>query len=86
MVGVFKWAQRRGSEPVPAAVPPAPLYTTTSSKVLPRFLTAVSQQEAPVLLDLGAVVGANVGFFGDRLGCKIYVEDLFAEVEKEKGA
>jgi hypothetical protein len=67
---------------VPAAAPPSPVHTTTSSKVLPRFLSAVGQQPAPVLLDLGAVVGTNIGFFGDRLACKIYVEDLFTEVER----
>ena len=39
------------------------------------------QQPAPVLLDLGPVVGSNVTFFGDRFACKIHVEDLVAEVE-----
>ncbi|MEZ5316999.1 MAG: class I SAM-dependent methyltransferase [Vicinamibacterales bacterium] len=53
----------------------------TSSKVLPRFLSALAQHPTPVLLDLGPVVGANIAFFGERLACKIYVEDLFADVE-----
>jgi hypothetical protein len=53
----------------------------STSKVLPRFLNALAQHATPVILDLGPVVGANVAFFGDRLSCKIYVEDLFAEVE-----
>lgn len=79
MTGVFKWASRKADPdpPVAAATPPA-----AASKVLPRFVAAVAQQPAPVLLDLGSVVGANVGFFGDRLACKIYVEDLLAEVER----
>ena len=49
--------------------------------MFPRFLAAVAQQPAPVLLDLGPVVGSNITFFGERLACKIYVEDLFADVE-----
>ena len=52
-----------------------------TSKVFPRFLAAVAQQPAPVLLDLGPVVGSNITFFGERLACKIYVEDLIADVE-----
>ena len=32
-------------------------------------------------MDLGPVVGPNVAFFGDELACKLFVEDLFADVE-----
>jgi hypothetical protein len=35
----------------------------------------------PLLLDLGPVVGANISFFGERLACKIFVDDLFADIE-----
>lgn len=52
-----------------------------TSRVLPRFLSALVQRPAPVLLDLGPVVGANIAFFGERLSCKIYVEDLVADIE-----
>jgi len=52
-----------------------------TSKVFPRFLAALAQQAAPVLLDLGPVVGPNVGFFGERLSCKIHVEDLVSDIE-----
>lgn len=79
---MFKWSTRKPDDP--AALPPAEessVDLTSTSKVLPRFLHALSNQPAPVILDLGPVVGANVAFFGDRLACKIYVEDLFAEVE-----
>jgi hypothetical protein len=38
--------------------------------------------DAPVLLDLGAVVGSNVTFLGERLGCKLTVEDIYADVER----
>jgi hypothetical protein len=75
--GFFK----RRSE-TPAAVPaPASPDIVATSKVFPRFLAALSQQPAPVLLDLGPVVGPNIGFFGDRLSCKIYVEDLVSDIE-----
>ena len=33
-------------------------------------------------MDLGPVVGSNVTFFGERLGCKIIVEDLFADLDR----
>ena len=44
-------------------------------------MAALAQQPAPVLLDLGPVVGTNITFFGERLSCKIFVDDLFADVE-----
>jgi hypothetical protein len=70
---------------VPA--PGAP-ETVTVSKVFPRFMAALVPRPSPVLLDLGPVVGANISFFGERLACKIYVEDLFAEIEsiRRRGA
>src|SRR5262249_2906872 len=37
---------------------------------------------SPVLVDLGPVVGTSVNFFGEQLGCKIYVEDLFADLDR----
>jgi hypothetical protein len=45
-------------------------------------MAALGQLESPVLLDLGAVVGTNVALFGEQLGCKIYVEDLYDIVER----
>jgi len=33
-------------------------------------------------MDLGPVVGSNVTFFGERLGCKILLEDLFADLDR----
>ena len=37
-------------------------------------------------MDLGPVVGSNISFFGEQLGCKILVEDLFAVVESHSKA
>ena len=53
-----------------------------ASKVLGRFLGALTSRETPVLLDLGPVVGSNVSFFGEQLGCKIRILDLFADLDR----
>jgi hypothetical protein len=55
------------------------LFTT---KALRKFLASLTSRESPVLLDLGPVVGSNVSFFGETLGCKIFVEDIFADVDR----
>lgn len=52
------------------------------TRVLGRFLQAISLRTAPVLIDLGAVVGSNVTFLGEQLGCKLLVEDIFADIER----
>jgi hypothetical protein len=33
-------------------------------------------------MDLGPVVGSNVTFLGERLGCKIILEDLFGDLDR----
>jgi methyltransferase family protein len=53
-----------------------------STKALPKFLSCLTSRESPVLLDLGPVVGSNVSFFGEQLGCKIFVEDIFADLDR----
>ena len=55
---------------------------TCSTKALKKFLSCLHRDAKPVLLDLGPVVGSNLNFFGDRLGCKIFVEDLFADLDR----
>ncbi|HEX4346909.1 MAG TPA: class I SAM-dependent methyltransferase [Vicinamibacterales bacterium] len=63
-----------------AAVPAVdPLFAT---KALKKFLTSLTSRESPVLLDLGPTVGSNVTFFGEQLGCKIFVEDIYADLER----
>lgn len=52
------------------------------TKALRRFLTTLTQRESPILLDLGPVVGGNVSFFGEQLGCKIFVEDIYADLDR----
>jgi hypothetical protein len=77
-------ATRRFETEAPAAPPlPAPAIDPLfATKALRKFLTCLTSRESPVLLDLGPVVGGNVSFFGEQLGCKIFVEDIFAEVDR----
>src|SRR5581483_3752687 len=81
VTGFFRRAVRAQPE-VAAPSEPVSSDVVAASKVFPRFLSALTQQPAPVLLDLGPVVGSNISYFGDRLGCKIYIEDLIADVER----
>jgi SAM-dependent methyltransferase len=52
------------------------------TKVLAPFLRGLATRPQPVLLDLGPVVGSNVTFFGEEVGCKIFVEDLAADIDR----
>jgi hypothetical protein len=56
-----------------------PVFAT---KALKKFLTTLTSRTSPILLDLGPVVGSNVSFFGEQLGCKIFVEDIFADLDR----
>ncbi|HXT69905.1 MAG TPA: hypothetical protein VN700_09125 [Vicinamibacterales bacterium] len=82
MAGLFGWGAKRPVEP-PA--PERPLETTVATVVLQRFLTALAPRQAPVLLDLGPAVGANVSFLGEQLACKLLIGDLFHEVRDAGG-
>lgn len=53
-----------------------------STKALRKFVACLVRRDTPVLLDLGPVVGSNVSFFGEQLGCKIFVEDLFSDLDR----
>ena len=56
-----------------------PVFAT---KALRKFLTLLTTNASPALLDLGPVVGSNVSFFGEQLGCKVFVEDIFADLDR----
>jgi hypothetical protein len=58
----------------------APVQPT---KALPRFLQTLGARQQPLLLDLGPVVGPSLTFFGEQLGCKIFVEDLAKDVDRQ---
>ena len=59
----------------------SPVHPT---KALAKFLTSLTlnARPQPLLLDLGPVVGTNVTFFGEELGCKILVENLFKDIDR----
>jgi Methyltransferase domain len=63
----------------PSAPADDPVFAT---KALPKFLSFLTSRESPSLIDLGPVVGSNVSFLGEQLGCKIFVEDIFADLDR----
>ncbi len=75
---------RRGETPGDngASAAPAEPDLIYPTKALPKFLANMSAKPAPALLDLGPVVGGNVSFFGEELGCRIRVEDVFGDIER----
>src|SRR5262245_60902811 len=76
-------ATRKDNRDVPPQRPaPAGGDPVFSTKALKKFVSCVVRREPPVLLDLGPVVGNNVAFFGEQLGCKIFVEDLFTDLDR----
>src|SRR5215467_10623741 len=75
-------ATRRDAEPRRAAMSVAIGDPVFATKALKKFLTTLTSRSSPTLLDLGPVVGSNVSFFGEQLGCKIFVEDIFADLDR----
>ena len=51
------------------------------TKALHKFLGNLQQTDNPLLLDLGPVVGSNVTFFGEQLGCRLRVEDVAKDID-----
>jgi hypothetical protein len=85
---IRRWgAKRPDTESAPGqADAPRGDGTVLPSRGLPKFLTALAQHDAPVLLDFGPVLGSNVSFFGERLGCKLVIEDLLADLNRHTRA
>ena len=75
-------APRRTDDDRPEHPPAAASDPVFATKALRKFLASLTANESPVLLDLGPVVGSNVSFFGEQLGCKIFVEDIFADLDR----
>ena len=77
------FARRRkdddGGDETGAGAPDSPVQPT---RALARFLAGLAARPHPVLLDLGSVVGSNVTFFGEEVGCKILVEDLSKDIDR----
>lgn len=79
-----RFSGRRAAEPGSAdrVVPALSQEPEHATKALAKFLKYLQVREGPVLIDLGPVVGANVTFFGEQLGCRIRVEDMFADLDR----
>jgi hypothetical protein len=82
-VGLLDRLAPRRSEPEPSE--PAgsrveePVFST---KALRKFLATFAGRESPTLMDLAPVVGSNLNFFGEHLGCKVLIEDIYADLER----
>jgi SAM-dependent methyltransferase len=75
---LFRWGRRVEPERQPGEAERGSVTT----KVFGKFLRALAHRETPVVLDLGPVVGSNISFLGERLGCKFVVEDVFNDLER----
>lgn len=75
-------APRRSEASELVAAPTTDGEPVFATKALGKFLTCLTSRQSPVLIDLGPVVGSNVSFFGEELGCKIFVEDVFADLDR----
>lgn len=71
-------AGREAAADAPAPRGPDPILP---SKALPKFVGALQHCAAPVLVDFGPVIGTNVAFFGEHLGCKLFIEDLATQID-----
>jgi 2-polyprenyl-3-methyl-5-hydroxy-6-metoxy-1,4-benzoquinol methylase len=74
------FSRRRKNDP--DAEPSASDAPAHPTKALARFLANLGSRPQSDLLDLGPVVGPNVTFFGEQLGCKIFVEDLSKDIDR----
>ena len=84
LTDLLKWGG--GKRPDPSGRsgedPSARDEPVVASKAFPKFVATLSQKESPILLDLGPVIGSNVEFCGERLGCKLFIEDLLADIDR----
>ena len=89
---LLKWGAKRPDPPADAPKPtdlPPPKggEQVVPSKAFPKFLSALSHQPEPTtVLDFGPVIGSNVQFLGERLGCKLFIEDLISEIDRRMKA
>ena len=72
--------RRKDTEDSDTGASNAPVHPT---KALPKFLATITGRQQPLLLDLGPVVGPSLTFFGEQLGCKIFVEDLAKDIDRQ---
>jgi hypothetical protein len=81
---LLKWGTKRPESSGLGGDAPAPRdELVVPSKAFPKLVASLAQKDAPILLDFGPVIGANVAFCGERLGCKLFIEDLVADVDRQ---
>jgi hypothetical protein len=75
---------RRVADASPAADPSVTSAVEASypTKALHKFIASLQTTDNPLLLDLGPVVGTNVTFFGEQLGCRLRVEDVAKDIDR----
>ena len=80
---LLNWGKRQKSDPADIP-PPKGGELVVPSKAFAKFLSAVKNQPEPaIVLDFGPVIGSNVAFLGERLGCKLFIEDFLADVDRQ---
>ena len=83
LTDLLKWGGKRSDPAGRGADAPAPRdEPVVASKAFPKFVATLGQKESPVLLDFGPVIGSNVAFCGERLGCKLFIEDFLADIDR----
>jgi len=88
LTDLLKWGGKRPDSPpgfAPAVARSAD-DPVMASKAFPKFVSLLAPRTSPLLLDFGPVVGSNVEFYGERLGCKLFIEDLIGEVDRHARA
>lgn len=84
---LLKWGGKRPGGPSGPGDIPAPKGSevVVPSKAFPKFLSALSHQPEPtIVIDFGPVIGSNVQFLGERLGCKLFIQDLVGEFDRHR--
>jgi hypothetical protein len=82
---LLKWAKRSQKTDPADIAPPKGAEPVVVSKAFPKFLSALKNQPEPAtVIDFGPVIGGNVEFLGDRLGCRLLIEDLLSELDRHK--
>jgi len=80
---LLKWGTRRPDASSTGVQAPAPAEEpVVPSKAFQKFAASLTGKDAPVVLDFGPVTGPNVAFCGERLGCKLFIEDLVPDVAR----
>src|SRR5215813_7396982 len=52
------------------------------SKTLSKLLSEVYARQKAVLIDLGPAIGSNISYLAERVGRKIHVGDLYADLDR----